>query len=59
LPEGKGVQDSYDPEKDKKSLNLAKGESLTLRYRFYVQSGADLTPGKAEKIFKRFSKMYK
>lgn len=51
-------QNSYDPKQEKKAWNLAKGESITLRHRFYVQSGADLTPEKANKIFKDFSKMY-
>jgi VCBS repeat-containing protein len=51
-------QNAYDPKQEKKNYNLAKGESLTLRHRFYVQSGSDLTPEKANKIFKEFSKMY-
>ncbi len=51
-------QNAYDPKQDKKSVNLAKGESITLRHRFYLQSGTDMTPGKAETIFKKFSKMY-
>jgi VCBS repeat-containing protein len=51
-------QNSYDPKQEKKIWNLAKGESITLRHRFYVQSGAEMTPEKANKIFKEFSKMY-
>jgi hypothetical protein len=51
-------QNSYDPKQEKKVWNLARGESMTLRHRFYVQSGADLTPEKADEIFKEFSKMY-
>jgi VCBS repeat-containing protein len=51
-------QNSYDPKQEKKVYNLAKGESITLRHRFYVQSGSDLTPEKANKIFAAFSKKY-
>ena len=51
-------QNAYDPKQDKKVWNLAKGESITLRHRFYVQSGAELTTEKANKIFKEFSKLY-
>jgi len=51
-------QNAYDPKQEKKVYNLAKGESITLRHRFYVQSGSDLTPEKANKIFMKFSKEY-
>ncbi len=51
-------QNSYDPKQEKVSWVLNKGESITLKHRFYVQSGSDLTPGKAEKISKSFSKAY-
>jgi hypothetical protein len=51
-------QNSYDPKQEKKVWTLAKGESLTLRHRFYVQSGEDLYPEKATKIFNEFSKLY-
>ena len=51
-------QNSYDPKQEKRVWNLAKGESIKLRHRFYVQSGAELTPENADKIFKQFSKMY-
>jgi hypothetical protein len=51
-------QNAYDPKQEKKELNLAKGESVTLRHRFYVQTGSALTSEKAEKIFKEFSKEY-
>jgi len=51
-------QNAYDPKQEKKNYSLAKGESITLRHRFYVQSGSDLTPEKANKIFKEFSKRY-
>jgi len=52
-------QNSYDPKQEVKTYKLAKGESITLRHRFYVQSGSDLTPEKANKIFSQFSKEYK
>ncbi len=51
-------QNSYDPKQEKKVYQLSKGESMTLRHRFYVQSGSDLTPEKANSIFKKFSKEY-
>jgi hypothetical protein len=51
-------QNAYDPKKEKVVWNLAKGESLTLRHRFFVQSGVEVTPDDAIKIFKQFSKMY-
>ena len=49
---------NYDPKKGKKSYKLGKGQSVTLRHRFYVQSGSELTPEKADKIFQEFSKAY-
>ncbi|MDO9341226.1 MAG: PmoA family protein [Bacteroidales bacterium] len=51
-------QNSYDSKQEKKVYNLAKGESITLYHRFYVQSGAELTPEGAVKIFQNFSKEY-
>ncbi|TFG40541.1 MAG: hypothetical protein E4H43_05545, partial [Bacteroidia bacterium] len=51
-------QNSCDPKQEKVVWNLAKGQSITLRHRFYVQSGTELVPEKANKIFKQFSKMY-
>lgn len=51
-------QNAYDTKQEKKVWTLALGESLTLRHRFYVQSGEDLSPEKASKIFKEFSKLY-
>jgi hypothetical protein len=51
-------QNAYDPKQEKRVWTLAKGESITLRHRFYVQSGVPMTPEKADKIFKNFSKMY-
>ena len=51
-------QNAYDPKQEKKIYNLSNGESITLRHRFYVQSGSELTAERADKIFKDFSKMY-
>jgi hypothetical protein len=51
-------QNSYDPKQEKVEHVLNKGESITLKHRFYVQSGSDLTPGKAEKIYKDFVRAY-
>jgi hypothetical protein len=51
-------QNSYDPKQEKKSYSLAKGGSMTLYHRFYVQSGSELTPEKAVTIFQDFSKAY-
>lgn len=51
-------QNAYDPKQEKRNFNLANGESITLRHRFYVQSGKEMSPEKANKIFKEFSKMY-
>jgi len=49
---------SYVPGEQKIMVTLQKGESLTLRHRFYVQSGSELTPEKANQIFREFSKLY-
>jgi len=49
---------SYVPEHERIVVTLQKGESITLRHRFYVQSGAELTPEKANQIFREFSKLY-
>ncbi len=51
-------QNSYDSKQEKKIYNLAKGESITLYHRFYIQSGSELTPENANKIFQDFSKVY-
>jgi len=51
-------QNAYDSKQEKKVYNLAKGESMKIMHRFYVQSGAELTSKKANKIFKSFSKAY-
>lgn len=39
-------------------VTLEKGQSLTLRHRFYITSGAKLTPEKANQIFKDFAALY-
>ncbi|MCU0472674.1 MAG: PmoA family protein [Bacteroidales bacterium] len=49
---------AYNKDAEKIIVTLKKGESLTLRHRFYVQSGAELTPDGANKIFMEFSKLY-
>jgi Methane oxygenase PmoA len=51
-------QNSYDPKLEKRSYKIEKGQSVTLYHRFYVQSGSELTPDKANEIFKDFSKTY-
>jgi hypothetical protein len=51
-------QNSYDPKKEKLSFKIEKGQSVTLYHRFYVQSGSELIPEKANKIFEEFSKAY-
>jgi hypothetical protein len=51
---------SFSYNKNHKEINvtLQKGESITLRHRFFLQSGAELTPEKANQIFKEFSVKY-
>jgi hypothetical protein len=51
-------QKSYDNKAEKKVYTLKKGESMTLYHRFYIQSGSELTPVNAVKIFNDFSKKY-
>ncbi len=51
-------QNSYDPKQEKRSYKIEKGQSVTLYHRFYVQSGSELTPEKANTIFKEFLKTY-
>jgi hypothetical protein len=51
-------QKSYDPKLEKVSFPLKKGESMKLYHRFYIQSGSELTPEGAVKIFNDFSKSY-
>jgi len=49
---------SYNKNDQKMEVTLQKGESITLRHRFYIQSGAELTPDGANKVFQAFSKLY-
>jgi hypothetical protein len=51
-------QKSYDNKAEKVVYKLKKGESITLYHRFYIQSGSELTPENAVKIFNDFSKAY-
>ena len=51
-------QNAYDPKQEKLEWNLAKGESMTLRHRFYIVAGSEMKPENADKIFRQFSKMY-
>jgi hypothetical protein len=52
-------QKSYDPKQAPVVYNLAKGESIKLVHRFYIQSGSELTAEAAAEIFKSFSGLYK
>jgi hypothetical protein len=47
-------QNAYDNKQEKKVYTLAKGESITLYHRFFIQSGSELTPENATKIFNEF-----
>jgi hypothetical protein len=49
-------QKSYDPKAEEVKYTLAKGESIVLKHRFYIQAGSELTPEGAGKIFSEFSK---
>ena len=49
---------AYNKDAEKITVTLQKGESITLRHRFYIQSGAELSPDEANKIFSDFSKLY-
>lgn len=51
-------QQSYNPKKEKVTFVLQKGQSVTLRHRFVVQSGKDITPEEANKIFSEFAEEY-
>lgn len=51
-------QNSYDPKMEKVVYNLKKGESMTLRHRFYVESGSDITSDEADKLAEEFAKLY-
>jgi hypothetical protein len=51
-------QNSYDPKKEKMSVKIEKGKSITLYHRLYIKSGSELMPGEADKIFKQFTREY-
>lgn len=51
-------QNSYDSKLEKRTYTIQKGSTVTLRNRFYVQSGSELTSENAAKIFEKFSKEY-
>jgi hypothetical protein len=51
-------QNAYDRKQEKRIFKLGESESMTFYHRFYVQSGSDLTPKNANKIFNNFSKTY-
>lgn len=48
----------YNKNDQKIVVTLQKGESLTLRHRFFIQSGKEVTPEQANQIFKEFSALY-
>jgi len=51
-------QNSYDPKKEKMTFVLEKGQSVKLCHRFMVQSGGEIKPEDANKIFQEFAKEY-
>lgn len=51
-------QNSYDPKKEKVKFVLENGQSVKLCHRFIVQSGRDLKPDDAYKLFREFSEEY-
>jgi hypothetical protein len=51
-------QNSYDPKLAPDIYKLDKGQSVTLRHRFYVLSGSELTHDKAAEIFEEFKAAY-
>lgn len=51
-------QKGYDANQPERDITIAKGESLTLRHRFFVQSGLELNPEKAREIFNDFTNKY-
>ena len=48
----------YNKNDEKIVVTLQKGESITLRHRFYIQSGKEISVDQANKIFKEFSALY-
>jgi hypothetical protein len=51
-------QNAYDPKQEKKITTLQKGESITLRHRFYVQSGLTMDRESTMYVWQAFIKMY-
>jgi hypothetical protein len=49
-------QNSYDPKQEKVVYNLEPGKSMTLKHRFFIQSGSELTSEQAKKISADFAK---
>ena len=48
----------FDPIQEKFSLTLNKGESVTFRHRFYMQSGSEISDETANKVANSFAKEY-
>jgi len=48
----------YNKNDEKIVVTLQKGESITLRHRFYIQSGKEISSDQANQIFKEFSALY-
>lgn len=51
-------QKSYDPKQEQVVYKLAKGESMKLMHRFFIEAGSELTTESAVKIFEDFKKAY-
>lgn len=51
-------QNAYGPKQEKRSFTIPNGGSVTLRHRFFMQSGSELTTDGAKQIFLDFSKLY-
>ena len=52
-------QNSYDKTKEKVTFRLEKGQSVKLMHRLVVQSGKELTPEEADRLFREFAQEYK
>ena len=48
----------FDPKQEKFTLILKKGESVTFRHRFYMQSGSEISDETANKVANSFAKEY-
>jgi len=51
-------QKAYDPKQENRIFKIEKGQSVILFHRFYVQSGSELTPEKANRVFREFTEEY-